>query len=182
MLPTSKHVNHEQTHRARAVLLRDPDGMSDGESENGEAANARDLFAWLSREVRELVSHVPRIHSPSPIGFLRDHVSSNRPAVITGAFDDWPAMERWNLDYLADAMGDAKVSVNVTPDGRGDALLSTDGWTVSGLGDDEMPGEVFVQPEEREMTLREFATMLATPRADLDANAHASRQSAVPYV
>ena len=182
MLPTSKHVNHEQTHRARAVLIRDPDGVSDGESENGEAANARDLFAWLSREVRELVSHVPRIHSPSPIGFLRDHVSSNRPAVITGAFDDWPAMERWNLDYLADAMGDAKVSVNVTPDGRGDALLSTDGWTVSGLGDDEMPGEVFVQPEEREMTLREFATMLATPTADLDANAHASRQSAVPYV
>ena len=106
----------------RSVLLRDPDGMSDGEAENGEAANARDLFAWLSREVRELVSHVPRIHSPSPIGFLRDHVSSNRPAVITGAFDDWPAMERWNLDYLADAMGDAKVSVNVTPDGRGDAL------------------------------------------------------------
>ena len=157
--------------------------MSDGEAENGEAANARDLFAWLSREVRELVSHVPRVHSPSPIGFLRDHVSSNRPAVITGAFDDWPAMERWNLDYLADAMGDAKVSVNVTPDGRGDALLSTDGWTVSGLGDDEMkPGEVFVQPEEREMTLREFATMLATPTADLDANAHASRQSAVPYV
>ena len=45
-------MNHEQTHRARAVLLRDPDGMSDGESENGEAANARDLFAWLSREVR----------------------------------------------------------------------------------------------------------------------------------
>ena len=176
-------VNHEQTHRARAVLLRDPDGMSDGESENGEAANARDLFAWLSREVRELVSHVPRIHSPSPIGFLRDHVSSNRPAVITGAFDDWPAMERWNLDYLADAMGDAKVSVNVTPDGRGDALLSTDGWTVSGLGDDEMmPGEVFVQPEEREMTLREFATMLATPTEDPDANAHASRRPAVPYV
>lgn len=167
----------------RSVLLRDPDGMSDGEAENGEAANARDLFAWLSREVRELVSHVPRVHSPSPIGFLRDHVSSNRPAVITGAFDDWPAMERWNLDYLADAMGDAKVSVNVTPDGRGDALLSTDGWTVSGLGDDEMmPGEVFVQPEEREMTLREFATMLATPTEDPDANAHASRRPAVPYV
>ena len=165
------------------MLLRDPDGMSDGEAENGEAANARDLFAWLSREVRELVSHVPRVHSPSPIGFLRDHVSSNRPAVITGAFDDWPAMERWNLDYLADAMGDAKVSVNVTPDGRGDALLSTDGWTVSGLGDDEMkPGEVFVQPEEREMTLREFATMLATPTEDPDANAHASRRPAVPYV
>ena len=32
------------------------------------------------------------------------------------------------------------------------------------------------------MTLREFATMLATPTEDPDANAHASRRPAVPYV
>jgi jumonji domain-containing protein 7 len=75
-------------------------------------------------------------------------------------------MERWSLDYLADAMGDTKVSVNVTPDGRGDALLSTRGWTVSGTGDEETPDEVFVQPEERTMTMREFVDMLETPVGD----------------
>jgi hypothetical protein len=32
--------------------------------------------------------------------------------------------------YLADVMGDAQVSVNVTPNGLGDALLKTQGWRV----------------------------------------------------
>lgn len=156
--------------------------MSDGEVEHGEATDARDLFAWLSREVHELVSHVPRVHAPSPIGFLRDCVAANRPALITGAFDDWPALERWSLDYLADCMGGAKISVNVTPDGRGDALLSTDGWDVSGIrNDEERPGEVFVQPEERQMTLREFADMLERPAA-IHGDAHASLRPPVPYV
>jgi jumonji domain-containing protein 7 len=76
---------------------------------------------------------------PRPISFLREFVSANRPVVVTDAFNDWPAMERWSLDYLADAMGDTKVSVNVTPDGRGDALLSTRGWNVSGTGDEKHP-------------------------------------------
>ena len=62
-------------------------------------------------------------------------------------------------------MGDTKISVNVTPDGRGDALLSTRGWTVSGTGE-ETPDEVFVVPEERTMTMREFVDMLETPVGD----------------
>ena len=90
--------------------------MSDGEADNGEPADARDLFTWLSREVHELVSHVPRVHgAPSPIQFLRDFVSANRPVVVTDAFNDWPAMERWSLDYLADAMGDTDAAMPCYP-------------------------------------------------------------------
>ena len=169
----------------RARLPRDSSGaMSDGEADNGEPADARDLFTWLSREVHELVSHVPRVHgAPSPIQFLREFVSANRPVVVTDAFNDWPAMERWSLDYLADAMGDTKISVNVTPDGRGDALLSTRGWTVSGTGDDEKtPDEVFVVPEERTMTMREFVDMLETPVGDDHGDVHPSHRPPVPYV
>ena len=169
----------------RARLPRDSSGaMSDGEADNGEPADARDLFTWLSREVHELVSHVPRVHgAPSPIQFLREFVSANRPVVVTDAFNDWPAMERWSLDYLADAMGDTKISVNVTPDGRGDALLSTRGWTVSGTGDDEKtPDEVFVVPEERKMTMREFVDMLETPVGDDHGDVHPSHRPPVPYV
>ena len=166
----------------RARLPRDYGAMSDGEADNGEPADARDLFVWLSREVHELVSHVPRVQrAPTPIQFLREFVSANRPVVVKDAFNDWPAMERWSLDYLADAMGDTKVSVNVTPDGRGDALLSTRGWTVSGTGE-ETPDEVFVQPEERTMTMREFVDMLETPVGDDHGDVHPSHRPPVPYV
>lgn len=82
------------------------------EAENGEAADAPDLFAWLSREVHELCSsHVPRIAGPpSAITFLRDHVASNRPCVVRGAFDHWPALQKWTPEYLSEVMGDAEVS------------------------------------------------------------------------
>ena len=100
--------------------------MSDGETENGERERARPLRVALARGARAGVPRPSRplavTHRLPPRPRLVD-----RPAVITGAFDDWPAMERWNLDYLADAMGDAKVSVNVTPDGRGDASPRTAG-------------------------------------------------------
>ena len=116
-LVSPQQVDHKRTHRA--PLGAPPRPRRDERRGSGERRGrerARPLRG--SQRGARAVSHVPRVHSPSPIGFP-ETISSNRPAVITGAFDDWPAMERWNLDYLADAMGDAKVSVNVTPDGRG---------------------------------------------------------------
>ena len=112
---------------------------------DGDPSSARDVFAWLSREVHALTGPiVPRISTPTPLGFLRNFVSANRPCVVQGAFDHWPARTRWTTAYLRRAMGTKDVSVNVTPDGRGDALLSTAGWSVEGgegkSAATEMPG------------------------------------------
>lgn len=161
------------------------------DEENGEPEGAPDLFAWLSREVRELApARVPRVEgAPAPLDFLREYVASNRPCVIRGAFDHWPARRRWSLAYLSDTMGDNLISVNVTPDGRGDALLATAGLDVRRARDDDpdaapsapldtVPPEVFIQPEERRMTFREFARELERTR-DVPLN---TPGSFVPYV
>ena len=156
---------------------------SDADDDNGDPRDARDLFKWLSREVRDLscARAVPRVDGSGGVdalAFLRDHVARNSPCVISNAIDHWPALTRWkDPSYLADVMGDAVVSVNVTPNGRGDALLDTDGWRVvardGGGGDDRInaaaaddddavvdvhpkPREVFVAPEERRETFRDF--------------------------
>jgi len=156
---------------------------SDADDDNGDPRDARDLFKWLSREVRDLscARAVPRVDGSGGVdalAFLRDHVARNSPCVISNAIDHWPALTRWkDPSYLADVMGDAVVSVNVTPYGRGDALLDTDGWRVvardGGGGDDRInaaadddddavvdvhpkPREVFVAPEERRETFRDF--------------------------
>ena len=31
-----------------------------------------------------------------------EYYSANRPVIITGMMDDWPALRKWNLDYFAD--------------------------------------------------------------------------------
>uniref|UniRef100_A0A7S0RY55 JmjC domain-containing protein n=1 Tax=Pyramimonas obovata TaxID=1411642 RepID=A0A7S0RY55_9CHLO len=116
-----------------------------------------DVFFDLSAEVRELSvpSCVERIGKvPDPIVFLREYVAQNRPVVITGGASHWPALERWNLSFLQKKLDGQKVTVDVTPDGRGDAVVQTD------------KGTFFVTPEERQMSLEEFERLLKQSRVD----------------
>lgn len=50
-------------------------------------------------------------------------MSANRPVIITGAIDEWPALHKWNDDYLEDVLGTTEVTVALTPDGWADAIL-----------------------------------------------------------
>jgi hypothetical protein len=92
------------------------DDDDDGCGENGNVESAADLFAWLSREVRELGPRaVPRLPSiPTPLQFHRNFVSPNIPCVITGALEHWRARELWTPEYLRETMGDAMVSLGAT--------------------------------------------------------------------
>lgn len=44
----------------------------------------------------------------------------NRPVIITGMFDSWPARERWNFDYFRARCGDAVVEVQFGRDADAD--------------------------------------------------------------
>ena len=48
--------------------------------------------------------------------YLRYYLN-NRPVIITGMLDEWPAMKKWDFDYLKDKVGDAMVEVQM---GRND--------------------------------------------------------------
>ncbi len=49
--------------------------------------------------------------------FLARYYSANRPVVLTGLMDDWPARARWNPAYLKEACGDATVEIVSGRDG-----------------------------------------------------------------
>lgn len=115
---------------------------------------------WLATESRELwlPARLPRLDGPpAPLAFLRERVLMSAPCVIAGAMDgpEWAAArERWSIEFLSAAMGSMPVTINVTPDGRGDAVIGgnrRDGLVVGGR---------FVKPEEREMTFTAFAAAL----------------------
>src|SRR4051812_46607256 len=72
---------------------------------------------WLLRTYRKLnrlhsrSGVVERRHRLSRGEFLADYYSTNRPVILTGMMDDWPAMKKWNLDYFAEKFGDREIEV-----------------------------------------------------------------------
>jgi hypothetical protein len=63
---------------------------------------------------------------PTALEFLRNYVHPSVPVLIRGALAGYPA-EEWTLDTLVQRMGDAVVTVDVTPDGLGDAVKQING-------------------------------------------------------
>jgi hypothetical protein len=49
--------------------------------------------------------------------FLESYYCANRPVIITGMMDDWPARRKWSLDYFAKRFGDREVEVQLGRDG-----------------------------------------------------------------
>lgn len=56
---------------------------------------------------------VERRHKLPRAEFLEDYYSTNRPVIITGMMDDWPALRKWTLDYFSAAFGDREVEVQM---------------------------------------------------------------------
>ena len=48
---------------------------------------------------------IPRVDKPTPDDFLKQFYANQRPAILTGLVDDWPAMTRWNADYFDEKVG-----------------------------------------------------------------------------
>jgi hypothetical protein len=58
-------------------------------------------------------AEIDRRHRLSRNEFLRAYYSTNRPVIITGMMDNWPAVRKWNLDYFAENLGDRVVEVQM---------------------------------------------------------------------
>eukprot|EP01048_Picozoa_sp_COSAG05_P012738 COSAG05_NODE_1300_length_5243_cov_15.420101_5_plen_460_part_00 len=102
---------------------------------------------WCPRQVARL--DVP----PSALAFLRGYVSTSTPCVIRNALGDGCPAAAWTLPSIADKMGDALVTVDITPDGLGDAVKPVGGVPT------------FVKPEQRRMTVRKLAQHLELPES-----------------
>ncbi|XP_059663098.1 lysine-specific demethylase JMJ32 [Cornus florida] len=82
----------------------------------------------LWEEVRELSlgnsTQVERLDTPpTPLQFLRNFVSPNKPCIISAATLHWPAITAWSSDsYLLRSLSSATVSLHLSPTGAADSL------------------------------------------------------------
>lgn len=72
----------------------------------------RDWALDIQRKLNRLrPDTIERVHRPDAQTFLERYYSTNRAVIITGMMEDWPAMQRWNLDHFRDAYGEREVEV-----------------------------------------------------------------------
>jgi len=68
----------------------------------------------IQRKLNRLDSRtheVPRRHQISGDAFFKEFYALNRPVIITGMMDDWPALSRWHFGYLRERFGEREVEV-----------------------------------------------------------------------
>jgi hypothetical protein len=68
------------------------------------------VYSELNR-MRTASGLIERRERLSRDAFFEQYYSQNRPVIITGAFDFWPARSRWNWDYFRERCGDCEVEV-----------------------------------------------------------------------
>ena len=74
----------------------------------------RDWLLSVYRKIQRISPEskvIPRRHKLSRSQFLHEYYSANRPVIITGMMDDWPALRKWNLDFFATNFGAREVEV-----------------------------------------------------------------------
>jgi hypothetical protein len=88
--------------------------ISDGAGASGAKIEKRDwVLECYRRAARQSTGHghVPRMPRLSRQQFLDEYYALNRPVLMTGAMDDWPALERWTSPELKRRFGERIVSV-----------------------------------------------------------------------
>jgi hypothetical protein len=86
---------------------------------------ALQLRAQLAK-VRSDGLSIPAIDRIDPARFFEDFYAANRPVVLKGLVDHWPAMTKWSLDYLGEKVGDAVVELQAQRIAADDYELAKD--------------------------------------------------------
>ena len=55
------------------------------------------------------LSSIERVKSITKTDFVKTYYRPQRPVLIEGLIEDWPAYEKWNLDYIQSLAGDQVV-------------------------------------------------------------------------
>eukprot|EP00879_Flechtneria_rotunda_P021792 GHRR01022979.1.p1 GENE.GHRR01022979.1~~GHRR01022979.1.p1 ORF type:complete len:316 (+),score=99.04 GHRR01022979.1:221-1168(+) len=110
------------------------------------------LLQQLTLDISELdVGNIIQVLAAPvcPARFLREFVASNKPVLIRGAIDHWPALQQWSPELLKARAGQQQISVDVTPNGFGDAVTPH-------IAADGQEGHCFCIPHKRHMSFENF--------------------------
>lgn len=97
--------------------------------------------------------------------FYRDFVAQSKPCIIKNAFNDWPALKHWDIDYLHKKAGHLEISADLTPSGHGDCVAPAPDYCADSTYDTPQsvpagglydPATCFVKPHQSRITFAHF--------------------------
>jgi len=91
---------------------------------------------------------VPRLHRPSREEFTENYLRKNRPVLLTGVIDHWPALTKWTPAYLRRAIDKDVVEISMSTSGRNN------------------------KSEKSSMKADDFFASLSSPRPDANPGLH----------
>ena len=99
--------------KARKAFQKMTDILSAGEL---AASPSKRDGAWMRirQQLRDADANwaaIPRVECLQPAEFLRDYYAANRPVILTDVVSRWPAVSKWNGDYLTSVVGDELVEI-----------------------------------------------------------------------
>jgi len=143
-------------------------------SEREAILNVLRKQSWELREC-DVGHSVPRVPFLSSLEFLRDYVACNKPVIFTDVIKHWPALTRWNREYLIERAVDDPVTVALTPDGRADCPTPfLPPAATATATDDEEEQLCFAFPYECKTSLATFFNLLEASIND--------KSAPVPYM
>lgn len=71
-----------------------------------------DIYRTLNRQTPNSGT-IERKHKLTRDEFYRNYYLLNKPVIITGMLDEWPAMSKWNLGYFREHFGTREVEVQM---------------------------------------------------------------------
>ena len=116
---TASGFSHEESASEINAAVRQP--LPQGLGTVAQSAQKRDWLLAVYRKSNRLhptSAEIEHRHKLSRDEFLREYYSTNRPVIITGMMDDWPAMRKWNLDYFERTIRRSRGRGADGPDGR----------------------------------------------------------------
>ncbi|CAF0741516.1 unnamed protein product [Didymodactylos carnosus] len=82
-----------------------------------------DSVSVLITPVIDKSKQIECVEQPSIEQFLVKYMKQNKPVVLTGCIQHWPAMKKWNFDYLVKLAGDRTVPIEIG------SRYTDDNWT-----------------------------------------------------
>ena len=123
---------------------------------------------------------------PDQETFFQQFLFRSRPVIIENATADWPAMQKWTVDYLRELYGNKKIHIKLTEDGEFEGVESAELW--EDYREDWIPETVrkqlpypdlvVVRPATAEMSFSSFLDFISSENRSYSAYLE---YSSIPY-
>lgn len=111
-LMVQNHIDADEARTAIKVLSAVPASGSDVDAAKQQRYYSSVMKKYLSiQEQDPEYTVIKKIPSPSKEEFFHEYWTRNRPVVIQGIADNWPARTKWTFDYLKQNFADAEIEI-----------------------------------------------------------------------